>query len=191
MTAAMTAAVTRGWLLGVVVVSGCWTAELTYEDPASGALRLVRNPASTAESVVLDFVVGDRAVTGYAAGFNLPLDAGVVTLGAFTPGGALDPGAAPRAARAVLPTEGPLAGMLVTAQSQKASGVGAVANDTELAPGAVLYTVRLELIHNGAKGVVFDGTAPSFVLPSGGLRSRTGQTVVDASAVGVGKLEVR
>jgi hypothetical protein len=39
--------------------------------------------------------------------------------------------------------------------------------------------------------VVFDGTATGFVLPSGGLRNKAGMSVVDASQVKIGKLELR
>lgn len=174
----------------VAVLAGCDGLHLRYRDPGPGALRLIRNPASDARSAVLDFVVGDAPVTGYAAGFDLALDARKVALGRFTPGQGLDPGAAPIAAGAALPVAGPLAGMLVTALSQKASGAGAVAEDTVLAPGTVLYTIELDLIY-GAQGVVFDGTAAGFVLSSGGLRDKAGTTVVEARDVAIGALEVR
>jgi len=182
---------TRAWLLAALVAGGCGSPELTYTDPEGGALRLVRNPASDARTAVLDFVVGDRALTGYAAGFDLALEPRAVRLDGFTPGPGLPPGDAPIAAGAALPTEGPLAGMLVTAQSQKAAGAGAVAQDTELAPGTVLYSVRLALRDDGFKGVVFDGSTPGFVLTSGGLRTRAGVTVVESRDVAVGTLEVR
>jgi hypothetical protein len=182
--------VIRAWALLGVALAGCDGLHLRYRDPDAGALRLIRNPASDARSAVLDFVVGDAPLTGYAAGFDLALDAHKVELGRFTPGPGLDPGAAPIAAGAALPRTGPLAGMLVTALSQKASGAGAVADDTLLMPGTVLFTVQLELIY-GAPGVVFDGTAPGFVLRSGGLRNKAGLTVVEADDVGIGALEVR
>jgi hypothetical protein len=41
-----------------------------------------------------------------------------------------------------------------------------------------------------ADGVVFDGTAADFHLPSGGMRDRSGTTVVEATDVAIGKLEV-
>jgi hypothetical protein len=113
-----------------------------------------------------------------------------VTFGGFTPGTALQPGSAPVAAQALVPASGPLAGMLVAAQSQKATGPGAVPTDTALAPGSVLFTVKLELVPGAAPGVVFDGTAAGFVLPSGGLRDRAGLTVVEAKDVAIGKLSV-
>jgi hypothetical protein len=166
--------------------------QLVYTDPATGPLRLIHDPASTsAQAVVLAYVVGGQALSGYAAGFNLPLDATKVVLGSFTPGIGLDPGQPPLAAQAAIPKQGPLAGMLITAQSQKASGAGAVVGDTTLASGTVLYTVRLELRDGATAGVVFDGTAAGFVLPSGGLRNQAGTAVVEANQVGVGKLEVR
>jgi len=176
--------------LVALLLLGCDGLHLRYRDPDGGALRLIRNPASDARTAVLDFVVGDAPLTGYATGFDLALDAHLVRLGAFTPGAGLDPGAPPIAAGAAIPTTGPLAGVLVTALSQKASGAGAVAHDTVLAPGTVLFTVSLELVY-GATGVVFDGTAPGFALRSGGLRSLAGATVVESRDVAIGALEVR
>jgi hypothetical protein len=55
----------------------------------------------------------------------------------------------------------------------------------------VLYTIELDAVEPRQDGVVFDGTAKGFVLPSGGLRNRAGMTVVDASQVAIGKLELR
>jgi hypothetical protein len=102
----------------------------------------------------------------------------------------LSPGDAPRAARAILPTSGPLAGVLVSTQSQKAAGTGAVLTDTALAPGTLLYSLKLNLIASAASGVVFDGGAAGFVLPSGGLRDRLGTAIVNAADVAIGRLEV-
>ena len=164
---------------------------LVYTDPPAGALRLVVNPGATGTAMVLDFVVGDAPLTGFSTGFDLPLDTGKITLGAFTPRSALDPGSAPRAAVAVIPTQGPLRGMLVVGQSQKATGTGAVPNDTVLAPNTVLFTVEFDLVVPAQAGVVFDGTPGGFRLPSGGLRNKAGLTIVDSPQVKIGKLEVR
>jgi len=141
--------------------------------------------------VKLDLVVGDTALTGYSVGFDLPLDDTRVVLGGLTPLTALDPGTDPVAAKATLPQKGPLAHMLVVGLSQKADGTGAVATDTELKPGAKLLTIELDLVQNAEKGVVFDGTASGFVLPSGGLRDRAGNAVVAPADVAIGKLEVK
>jgi hypothetical protein len=174
-----------------LAASACGTdGPLVYSDPPAGALRLVKNPKATPKAMKLDLVVGDAALTGYSTGFNLPLDTTKVTLGTFTPGTALDPGSAPSAAVAVIPTQGPLAGTLVIAQSQKASGAGAVATDTMLAPRTVLFTIELDVVEPLVGGVVFDGTAKSFILASGGLRNKAGLMVVDPSGVKIGKLEV-
>ncbi len=164
---------------------------LDYTDPpAGGALRLVKNAKSTPKAMVLDLVVGDAALTGYATGLDLQLDTTKVTLGPFTPGTGLDPGSAPAATSAVMPGQGPLRGMLVVGLSQKADGTGAVATDTALPPKTVLFTVELDAVQPFQGGVVFDGTAKGFVLPSGGLRNKAGATVVDASQVKIGKLVV-
>jgi hypothetical protein len=162
---------------------------ITYDDPpAGGKLRLVRDSHSNGAEVVLDLVVGDQPLTGYSVGFDLPMVEGAVQLMNFSPGTALPAGNAPAAAAAAIPTDGPLANMLVTAQSQKASGDGAVTTDATLAPGTVLYQLRLAPAANAQPGVVFDGTAKDFVLPSGGMRDRAGDTVVMPSEVAIGRL---
>jgi hypothetical protein len=180
-------------LLGALAAAAaaCGDPMLSYTDPTGGALRLVKNPRSTGKAVVLDFVVGDTPLTGYSTGFDLPLDTTRVRLGPATPGTVLNPGSAPVAASAMMPGDGPLRGTLVVGLSQKATGAGAVATDTALPPGTVLYTVELDAVEPRNDGVVFDGTAKAFVLPSGGLRNKAGATVVDAGAVAIGKLELR
>jgi len=165
---------------------------LDYVDPPSGgALLLVKNTgASTPTSVALDLIVGAQPLTGYSTGFNLPLAPGLATFSSVKPGAALDPGSAPAAAQGMVPAAGPLAGVLVVGVSQKAAGTGAVPDDTKLEPGAVLFSLQFDPIDGAAPGPVFDGTAPGFVLPSGGLRDRAGITVVEPQNVSIGKLQV-
>jgi hypothetical protein len=165
---------------------------ISYTDPTAGKLRLVRGAQSkNLTSINLDLVVGDAPLTGYSVGFDLPIDDTRMTLGAFTTATGLNPGSDPVAAKATLPKSGPLAHELVTALSQKAAGTGAVAGDTQVAAGTVLYSIELELTAHAATGVVFDGTASDFVLPSGGMRDRLGNTVVEAKDVAIGKLEIK
>lgn len=180
----------------VVSAAACGDNErplLDYTNPPKGgALRLVESktkPTSQNE-VVLDLVVGDAPLTGYSVGFNLPVAHGAVRLTSFVPGTALDPGTAPTAAQGIQPSRGPLADHIVTGLSQKATGTGAVATDTTLPAGAVLYTIHLEVAGGAPDGIVVDGTAADFVLPSGGMRDRGGTTVVEAKDVAIGKLEV-
>lgn len=165
--------------------------KITYANPASGTgkLRLVRT-AATEDDVTLALVVGNEALTGYSAGLNLPVGHDKVRLVEFTPGKALNPGTSPVAAHSAQPLSGPLADHVVTAISQKASGTGAVETDTTLPPNTVLYTMRLTVAGNAEEGVVFDGTAADFHLPSGGMRDRSGTTVVEATDVAIGKLEI-
>lgn len=174
------------------LVAGCGdnaASTLVYQNPTGGKLRLIRDPASSdGTSITLDLVVGDAPLTGYATGFDLPLQTRLAVAG-FAPGTALDPGA-PAAAAAAIPTTGPLTDNLVVALSQKASGDHAVTTDASLPAGAVLLKVTLQLDAAAAPGVIFDGTATGFVLPSGGLRDRAGNTVVEAKDVAIGKLEV-
>lgn len=183
-------------ILTTMAAAGCGDNQhplLDYTNPPSGgALRLVKStvkPTSENE-VVLDLVVGDQPLTGYSVGFNLPLGHGVARLTSFVPGTALDPGTSPPAAQAALPSSGPLADHLVTGLSQKAAGPGAVTTNTTVQPGAVLYTVHLEVLGGAPDGVVVDGAAADFQLPSGGMRDRSGTTVVLAKDVAIGKLEI-
>lgn len=165
--------------------------KISYSNPPSGTgkLRLVKT-AATIDDVTLALVVGSEPLTGYSAGLNLPAGHGLLHIAEFTPGKALDPGTSPQAAHAALPMSGPLADHLVTAISQKATGTGAIETDTTLPAGTVLYTMRIAVNPNAADGVVFDGTAADFHLPSGGMRDRSGTTVVEATDVAIGKLEI-
>ncbi|HSN25422.1 MAG TPA: hypothetical protein VLT45_04030 [Kofleriaceae bacterium] len=178
----------------LVILAACGDNDgppLQYTNPPKGGkLRLVRNPDTSMSYVKLDLVVGDQPLTGYSVGFDLPLDDTKVALGDFTPLTALDPGKDPVAAKASLPPEGPLAHVLVAGLSQKADGTGAIATDTQLQPGAKLFTIELDLLTGAKSGVVFDGTASGFVLPSGGMRDRAGNSVVDPADVAIGKLQV-
>lgn len=182
--------------LAILAAAGCGDNDAPlfgYTNPAAGGgLRLVNSKTkpSSDHEVVLDLVVGGEPLTGYSVGFNLPVGHDLVRLVDFTPGKALDPGSSPPAAKAIQPRTGPLADMVVTALSQKATGSGAIATDTTLAPGSVLYTIRLQMSATAPDGVVFDGTAEDFHLPSGGMRDRGGTTVVEPSGVAIGKLEI-
>jgi hypothetical protein len=162
-------------------------ARLVYTGPADGKLRLVRNPASTDTLLVLDLVAAEP-VTGYGVGFNLPLSSQRVRLNSMVPGTALPAGSNPVAAKAALPSSGPLQGILTSGQSQKASGSGAVTTDTPVTAGSVLYTLRLDLI-SAEPGVVFDGTAlpPAF---NAAMRDKLGNDVVRRGEFGIGRLEV-
>jgi len=179
-------------LVGMLLATACGDnlpGPITYTDPSGGKLRLIRT-SQTLTSIALDLVVGDQPLTGYTVGFDLPLDDTKVRLDGFTPGSALPAGTAPASALGRISESGPLAHQLVTVQSQKASGMGAVTTNTTLPPGTVVYSLDLEVVDPGASGVVFDGTAPGFVLPSGGMRDRTGTTVVEAKDVAIGKLRL-
>jgi hypothetical protein len=54
----------------------------------------------------------------------------------------------------------------------------------------VVISVVLRATSPLSPGVVFDGTAAGFLLPSGGLRNRAGTTVVAPADVAIGKLEL-
>jgi hypothetical protein len=162
-------------------------ASLVYTNPASGRLRLVRNPASTGTLLVLDLIAAET-LTGYGVGFNLPVVPSAVRLNSMAPGIALPAGSNPAAAMAALPSSGPLQGILTSAQSQKASGSGAVPTDTLVPIGSVLYTLRLDLL-SATPGVVFDGASlsPAF---NAAMRDKLGNDVVRRGEFGIGRLEV-
>lgn len=166
-------------------------SKLIYVDPAGGKIALVRNPASTDTTVVLD-LVSRVALTGYSVGMNLPLDSSYVLANAslMTPGAALPAGTAPTAAYGKLPSSGPLAGVLSTGQSQKAAGPGAVVDDSPILAGTVFYTVRLDLNPAALTGVVFDGAALGAKFRAM-LRTKAGTDVVNANEFAIGRLEVR
>ncbi|HEY8211555.1 MAG TPA: hypothetical protein VIG99_28930 [Myxococcaceae bacterium] len=164
---------------------------LAYTDPPPGGkIRLVRDAASTATTVVLDLVAA-VPLTGFQVGFNLPLDTSRVQAdpALLTPGTALPAGAPPIAAKAVIPATGPLANVLLSGQSQKAAGGGAVPTNSAVPAGAVFYQLRLDLKPGAVTGVVFDGAAlgPRFI---GKMRDRTGTDVAVSTDFQIGRLEV-
>ncbi|MCY1017609.1 beta strand repeat-containing protein [Pyxidicoccus sp. MSG2] len=166
-------------------------ATLAYTDPAGGRIRLMRNPASTNTQLVLD-VVAAEDLSGYGVGFNLPVDATKVRLaaqGAITAGAILSAGASVPAVAAVLPSSGPMAGVLTSGLSQKAAGSGAVTTDTAIPTGSVLYQLKLELAPGAESGVVFDGANLGGRF-KGLLRNKLGDDVVGSSGFGIGRLEI-
>ncbi|MFL5358662.1 beta strand repeat-containing protein [Archangium sp.] len=168
------------------------TVGLVYTNPAGGKVSLQRNPAASTDTrVVLDLVAMEN-LTGYGVGFNLPVDTSRALLNpaGLMAGGILNPGSNPAAVMAVLPTSGPMAGVLSSAQSQKASGEGSVTTDTFIPAGSVLYSVQIDLAGSATPGVVFDGTT----LPAafnGALRDRQGNNVVSRNEFAIGRLEIQ
>jgi hypothetical protein len=162
-------------------------ARLVYTNPASGRIRLLRNPASTNTLLVLDLVASEN-LTGYGVGFNLPVDINRVRLDSMVPGAALPAGSNPVAAKAALPISGPMQGILTSVQSQKAAGTGAVSTDTAVPTGSVLYTLRLSLA-SASPGLVFDGASLGTAF-NAAMRDKLGNDIVRRNEFGIGRLEV-
>lgn len=165
---------------------------LEYTDPpAGGKIRLVKNPGSTSDKLLLDLVAA-VPLTGYSVGFDLPLADKGVKLSAtpMVPGTVLNPGTGVVAAKAALPSSGPYAGMIVSGQSQKASGAGAVATDASIGAGDLLYTLQLEVVTGSVPGVVFDGQnlGPRF---RAALRDKAGNEAVAKTDFAIGKLVLK
>ena len=74
------------WIILLAMAGACGDnlpgrPTLDYTNPKGGKLRLVKNDKqSTGDKMVLDLVVGDQSLTGYAIGFDLPLDAYEISL---------------------------------------------------------------------------------------------------------------
>ncbi|HZN92642.1 MAG TPA: Ig-like domain-containing protein [Myxococcales bacterium] len=169
---------------------------LAYSAPtAPGAkVRLVRDDANSTDTSILLVLQASASFSGYSIGMDLPLDVAKIVPGTtvFTPGTVFPPGQPPsvQAYGGRIPASGPLAGVLVTGQSQRPTGAGAVTGDTAVTAGAIFYTFRLNMPAIPNFGVVFDGAnlGPRF---RAAVRDRQGTEVVAASEFGIGKLEVR
>lgn len=169
------------------------TGGLAYVAPPDvGKIRLVQADSGTSTGAVTLQLIAAVELSGYSVGFSLPVDPNRIRLapGGFEPGPALPPGASPAAAKGVIATRGRLRDMLVTGQSQKAAGEGAITEDARVPAGAVFYTIQLELAPGALPGVAFDGLQPGARF-RGGMRDRSGSEVVAAGEVAIGRLEVR
>jgi hypothetical protein len=166
-----------GQVVKTTTGGAAWSAPVTLPGASS-----IRNTL-----LVLDLVANEN-LTGYGVGFNLPVDLNRVRLDSLVPGTALPAGSSPIAARAALPLSGPLQGILTAVQSQKASGTGAVASDTAVPAGAVLFTLRLSLA-SSSPGIIFDGASLGAAF-NAAMRDKLGNDVVRRTEFGIGRLEV-
>ncbi len=181
----------RALMLYLLAAAACGddapAGPFAYHDPGPGRIRLLRSAASTSDLLVLDLVAA-APLRGWAVGFDLPLDGARVALDAtpLLPGSALQAGAAPApvAAKAVIPSAGPLAGALVAAQSATRG------DDVDVRAGTLLLSVRLVKRLGATGGVVFDGAALDGRFRAG-LLDKRGNVVVPASDFAIGKLTVR
>ncbi|HEY6038780.1 MAG TPA: hypothetical protein VIV58_31070, partial [Kofleriaceae bacterium] len=125
----------------------------------------------------------------FAAGMNLPLDTTRVGPDAtlFTPGAALPAGTGTRAAGAAI---GATDHVLYTVVSRKRVAGTNFSQETQVAAGAVFYSVRLKLTPDGSVGSVFDGAQPGPLFRAA-VRDQFGDDFVGQSDFGIGKLEIR
>lgn len=172
---------------------------LVYTAPATGRVRLVVNAAnSNTQTVQLDLVANELLEVSnffgggpgsFAAGMNLPLDTTRVGPDAtlFTPGAALPAGTGTRAAGAAI---GATDHVLYTVVSRKRIAGSNFNQETQVAAGAVFYSVRLKLTPAGGVGAVFDGAQPGPLFRAA-VRDQYGDDFVGQSDFGIGKLEIR
>ncbi|TMA26070.1 MAG: hypothetical protein E6J78_15170 [Deltaproteobacteria bacterium] len=162
---------------------------LQYSDPApGGAARLVRNAASTSTRAVLDLIVGSSPQSAFGLALDLAVDTGRATFDAATgfdiAGSALAPNANGEiAAKAIVPSTGPLAGVLVAGIAHRKTGPADL--DQVLAAGALLARFSFDMKSGAAAGKVFDDTAFGAVLLSSAL-----SPVVPKSGFAIGMLSV-
>ena len=164
---------------------------LYYEDPPDGGkIRLVKDAASTATTVVLKLVAG-QSLSGYSVGLNLPLDVSKVRPSAafFISGDAINIGSPPTAFSAALPSSGPLRGVLTTVSSQKAGGAGAVASDASISVGQTFYTIRMDVVPGATPGPVFNGAALGGKF-SAALINKAGDDTVRQTEFAIGRLDL-
>jgi hypothetical protein len=193
-----------------VAVTGAAASGLAYTAPTPAPADVVSlNLRSIVGAVATFDLVTLKAVTAGAMALELPLDAATAgsrdgsarvaldgaAAGDVTPGfsvntAALNPGSAPAAAIAALPTAGPSAGILMLGVVQKptcAGCSGGVGGDAALPAGTFIASVRLRLQAAGGVGTVF---SPAALDAAHGFRTavRSGVTGVDVGTIAVGTL---
>ena len=208
-----------------IEVTGALAASLAYVDPPAGSevLRLVKDPAAppgqlvlllqTAQPLSLNALALNLPLDGATAGSRdgggrAALDAAAASLPSsswrtISPGfdvdtAQLDPGGsstAPTAALALLPTKGPLAGVLTVGLAQKpqvqcantgAACQGARAGDAALPAGATLARLRLVARPAGGAGPVIDPA--QLVQITSGYRALVRGAAGSSTNVAVGSL---
>ncbi len=179
---------TKSATLTVTVKPRTTGSGLVYSDPATGQVKLVRDPSSTSTHLVLKLVVGDQALSGFGVALNLPASATQVSMGSGVTANPaiIDPGGVMLTGKQF--TTGPLAGALTVGVARKKQT--ASDGDLTLPAGATLLSFALDLLPQAPAGVVFDGAAGGKVL-RGAVIGAGGQEVVGTAGFGVGKLAVQ
>lgn len=160
-----------------------------YVPPTTGKIRLLPNLSQSTPTLAVLELTAMVDLSGYFVGFDVAIDPTKLAPDAslMTPGTVLNPGSAPAAVGAAIPAKGPLANVLVTGISQKATGGGAVATDATIHAGDVLYTIKLPLKAGAAGGTIMDGTVAKNKIRAG-LRNKVGTEVVGVADFRIGKL---
>jgi hypothetical protein len=166
---------------------------LQYDDPIAGAgkLRLVRNPSSTANRLVLDLQVGANALTGFGVALTLPLDPAKVTFtsgtGLILNATVLDAGNSPATAAATFPTSGPLQGMLVVGVARKK--LSTADGDVAFTAGATVFSIAIDMNGTPPEGVIFTGTNLG-TRSRAAILNKAGAEVVSKADFAIGNLSV-
>jgi hypothetical protein len=192
-----------------VTVTGGNSSSFTWIAAAPGAADAVAMQLRTinADLATID-LVAVKPLTAGALALELPFDAGTAGSrdgsaravldaqqpGDVTPGlvvntAKLNPGSAPVAAMASIPTAGPSAGVLLVGAAQKpvcATCNGGVGADQAWNTGDVIATIRLRLVPQGGAGLVFSPGGDA----AHGFRStvRSGVTGAQLGTIAVGTL---
>ena len=160
-----------------------------YQDPigTSGAVRLVKNQNNSNNAVLqLDLVVGPQPLSAFGLAMNLPFDvlrARLTASNGFTPGILINTGS-PALQVAKVPTTGPLQNVLLIGLAQHQRG-----QEVLLPAGAVLFSLKFELVPGAGVGTVFDGGAPGLKFDAALMRA-DGTRLVDKVGFDLGQIVV-
>ena len=161
---------------------------LDYVNPTgtAGAVRLVKNVNNSTDTVLqLDLVVGAQPISAFGLAMNLPFDgtrAGLAATEGFVPSAAL--GSSQPLSVGLVPTAGPLQGVLVVGLARSERGV-----EAQIPAGATIFSLKFSLVPNAPVGVVFDGVVPGKLFDAAVLRAN-GSRSIEKTGFDLGQMVV-